>query len=126
MKIFLGIAAILGFLFGFSLLFAPVGFYQPVGLNMTPMMATVAQAHGATLLGLSLVNWLSRSADRAGLIAVFAGNLLVQVASLGVVLRTMSLGAGAAVAPGVVIHVVLGAAFAACLVKTVKSNSNAV
>lgn len=43
---------------------------------------------------------------------MLAGNLVVQVLSLGVVLRTMTLGAGAAVAPGVVIHVVLGGLFA--------------
>jgi hypothetical protein len=45
-------------------------------------------------------------------------NLVVQVLSLGVVLRTMALGAGAAVAPGVVIHVVLGGLFAFFLWKT--------
>jgi len=42
---------------------------------------------------------------------VLAGNLVVQILSLLVVLRTMQLGAGSAVAPGVVIHVVLGALF---------------
>ena len=43
--------------------------------------------------------------------AVLAGNLVVQILSLLVVLRTMQLGAGSAVASGVVIHVVLGALF---------------
>jgi len=123
MKIFLAAAAILAWLFGAMLLFAPAQFYAPTGIAMTPMSATVAQAHGATLIGLGLVNWLARTADRRGLIAVLAGNLLVQIASLGVVLRTMMLGAGTAVAPGVAIHVTLGALFAWFLVR-LKSTPN--
>jgi hypothetical protein len=43
--------------------------------------------------------------------AVLIGNLVVQVLSLYVVIRTMQLGAGTAVVPGVVIHIVLGALF---------------
>jgi hypothetical protein len=87
---------------------------------LTPMFATLAQAHGATLLGLGTVNWLARRADGAGVRAVLAGNLVAQLASLGVVFRTMSLGASTAVIPGVVIHVVLGCGFAFFLVKTHK------
>ena len=44
-------------------------------------------------------------------LAVLSGNLIAQILSLGVVLRTMTLGAGLAVAPGIVIHVVLGGLF---------------
>lgn len=84
---------------------------------MTPMMATVAQAHGATLVGLGVVNWLARGSDRRGAIAVLTGNLVVQLLSLFVVLRTMQLGAGTAVLPGVVIHVVLGGLFAFFLLR---------
>lgn len=112
MKIFLAVAAVLAWLFGAALLAAPAQFYAPTGIQMTPMLATVAQAHGATLVGLGVIDWLARDAERRGLVAVLAGNLVVQVLSLGVVLRTMALGAGANVAPGVVIHVVLGALFA--------------
>ena len=46
---------------------------------------------------------------------MLAGNLAIQVLSLGAVIRTMSLGAGSAVAPGGVIHVGLAAAFAVFL-----------
>ena len=112
MKIFLAIAAVLAWVFGAMLLLSPARFYAPAGIAMTPMLGTVAQAHGATLVGLGTIDCLARSAERRGLVAVLAGNLVVQVLSLGVVLRTMSLGAGAAVAPGAVIHVVLGALFA--------------
>jgi len=121
MRVFISIAAILAWLFGAALLFVPADFYKPTGIAMTPMIATLAQAHGATLAGLGLVNWLARDADRKGIIAILAGNLLVQVLSLYVVLLTMSLGAGTAVAPGVIIHVVLGSLFAFFLVRTIRS-----
>ena len=117
MKLFISIAAVLAWLFGAMLLFAPAGLYAPAGIEMTPMIATLAQAHGATLVGLGVVNWLARNADRQGLIAVLTGNLVVQVLSLFVVIRTMQLGAGLAVAPGVVIHVVLGSLFATFLIR---------
>ena len=117
MKIFISIAAILAWLFGAMLLIVPADMYAPTGIAMTPMIATLAQAHGATLVGLGVVNWLARNADRQGLIAVLTGNLVVQVLSLGVVIRTMQLGAGLAVAPGVVIHVVLGSLFAFFLIR---------
>lgn len=121
MKIFLSIAAVLAWLFGAGMLLAPAAFYEPVGIAFTPMLGTVAQAHGATLVGLGVVDWLARDAEKKGLFAVLAGNLVVQVLSLVVVLRTAALGAGAAVAPGVVIHVVLGALFAYFLVKLRRS-----
>ncbi len=121
MKIFISIAAILAWLFGAMLLIAPADMYAPTGIAMTPMIATLAQAHGATLVGLGVVNWLARNADRQGLIAVLTGNLVVQVLSLGVVIRTMLLGAGLAVAPGLVIHVVLGSLFAIFLVRVRKA-----
>ena len=117
MKIFLAIAAVLAWLFGAMLLFAPTSFYAPTGIAMTPMIATIAQAHGATLIGLGVVDWMAREAEPRGARAVLAGNLVVQVLSLGVVIRTMMLGAGASVAPGVVIHLVLGALFATFLVR---------
>lgn len=117
MKLFLSIAAILAWLFGCMLLIAPAQFYAPAGIAMTPMVATLAQAHGATLIGLGVINWLARHAEKKGLIAVLGGNFVVQLLSLGVVLRTMQLGAGMAVAPGVVIHVVLGSLFAFFLLR---------
>jgi hypothetical protein len=121
MKIFLAIAAVLAWVFGAMLIIMPAKFYSPTGIDMTPMLATVAQAHGATLIGLGIIDWLARGADKKGILAVLGGNLVVQVLSLAVVIRTMALGAGTAVAPGVVIHVVPGACFAVFLVKTCKS-----
>ena len=112
MKALLSVAAILAWLFGAALIFAPESFYQPAKIALTPMLATLAQAHGATLVGLGVINWLSRRADRQSLSAVLTGNLVAQILSLGVVVRTMTLGAGPAVAPGILIHVALGGLFA--------------
>jgi hypothetical protein len=120
MKIFLGIAAILAWVFGAVQFFVPIPFFAPTGIELTPMSATIAQAHGATLFGLGVINWLARNAERKGLIAVLAGNLVVQVLSLVVALRMMSLGVGTAVAPGMVLHIVLGGFFAIFLAKTLK------
>jgi len=123
MKLFLGIAAVLAVLFGAMLLIMPAQFYAPAGISMTPMVATVAQAHGATLIGLGVITWLARDAERRGLIAVLGGSLVVQILSLGVAIRTMTLGAGTKVAPALIIHVVLGALFAYFLVRVVSARS---
>ncbi len=111
MRIFLSIAAVLALLFGAMLLLAPGPFYSPTGLVMTPMVATIAQAHGATLVGLGVINWMARGASRQGLVAVLTGNLVVQILSLGVAIRTVILGAGAGATPSIFTHVVLGGLF---------------
>jgi len=121
---FLTVAAVLAWLFGTALLVAPAGFYAPAGIVITPMVATIAQAHGATLVGLGVIDWMSRSATPSNARAVLAGNLVVQILSLGVVVRTMTLGAGAAVAPGVVIHIVLGSLFWFFLVRSAGKSAN--
>jgi hypothetical protein len=118
MKVFLAIAAVLAWLFGLMLLLAPTQFYAPVGIVMTPMLATVAQAHGATLVGLGTVDWLARQAQGRGLVAVLAGNLVIQILSFVVAVRTSMLGAGASATPAFVIHLLLGAGFALFLVRT--------
>jgi hypothetical protein len=120
MRTFLGVAAALAWLVGAMLLLAPGPFYAPIGIQLTPMMATIAQAHGATLIGLGVVDWLARGADRGGLIAVLGGNLVVQVLSLAIAVRTILLVGGGGPAPAVLIHVVLGGFFAYFLAKATK------
>ncbi len=120
MKIFLSITAILAWIFGAMHLIIPKEFYAAGGMELTPMLATIAQAHGATMFGLGVINWIARNVERKGLIAVLTGNLVVQVLSLFVVLRTMSLGAGTSAVPGIVIHVVLGSLYVFFLLKARK------
>lgn len=117
MKLFLAVAAVLAWLFGIMMLVAPGQFYTPVGIALTPMLATIAQAHGATLVGLGTIDWFARRAEGDGLVAVLAGNLVVQVLSFAVAARTASLGAGASAAPAFVIHTLLGIGFAYFLVR---------
>jgi hypothetical protein len=112
---------VLAWLFGIMLLVMPVKFYQPTGMTLTPMLGTIAEAHGATLIGLGLIDWLARNATGPGLVAVLAGNLVVQILSLAVAVHTMTLGAGMGVAPAVLIHVVLGGLFATFLVRARKA-----
>jgi hypothetical protein len=54
----------------------PAKFYAPTGIAMTPMLATVAQAHGSTLIVLAVIDVLARSADSHGVRAVLAGNFV--------------------------------------------------
>jgi len=122
MKIFLAVAAVLAWLFGLMMLLAPTQFYAPVGIVMTAMLATVAQAHGATLIGLGTINWIARNARGRGLIAVLVGNLVTQALSLFVAVRTSMLGAGASAAPAFVIHILLGVGFAVFLVRVRNEN----
>jgi hypothetical protein len=63
-------------------------------------------------VGLGVINWLARDSDRKGIMAICAGNFVVQLLSLAVVIRTMTLGAGASATPGILIHVILGSFFA--------------
>ncbi len=84
----------------------------PAAMSMTPLLATVAQAHGATLVGLGTINWLARTAEGKILTAVLGGNLVVQVLSFLVDLRSAYLGAGVATVPDIVVHLLLGSCFA--------------
>jgi hypothetical protein len=120
MRLFLGVAAALAFLFSAGLLLSPEAFYAPMGLALTPLQATLAQAHGATLAGMGVLLWLGRDAEPKGMRAILWGNLVVQLLSLLVLLKTSQLGAGAKIAPGVVIHVTLGSFYAYFLSRTVR------
>jgi len=121
MKLFLSIAAVLAWLFGIMLLTMPAQFYGHAEIVLTPMLGTIAEAHGATLIGLGVIDWLARNATGAGLRAVLAGNLVVQILSLGVAIHTMMLGGGPRMAPALVIHVVLGGLFAYFLTRAPKA-----
>lgn len=85
--------------------------FASTGMTLSPMLATLAQAHGATLFGVGVIDWWARQAEGRALTGVLLGNFCIQILSLLVVIRTMMLGAGTAAAPGIVIHVVLGSFF---------------
>jgi hypothetical protein len=113
MKIFLVVSAVLAWMFGAALLFAAAGMYAPMGIDVTPAIAVTAQAQGAILVGLGVINFLARGAAGATVRPVLAGNLVVQLASLLVIARALVMRiVPAQNAAAVVIHTVLGAGFA--------------
>jgi hypothetical protein len=113
------VAAVLAWLFGLMLLFNARAFEAPVGIDVTDKVATIAQAQGAILLGLGVINWLARTVtDVRALTAVLSGNLVVQLLSLGVAGRAVLLHIFPIQgAPAIAIHVVLGVAFAIALAR---------
>jgi len=113
----LTIGAVLAWIFGAMLLFAPGPFFAPIGVVVTDKIAAVAQAQGAILVGLGVINFLARgTVDPTALRAVLVGNLVVQLLSLGVAIRALALGIFPPQgAPSIVVHVVLGALFALAL-----------
>ena len=113
------ISAVLAWLFGLMLLFNARGFEAPIGIDVTDKVATIAQAQGAILIGLGVINWLTRAVrDRSAVTGVLTGNLVVQLLSLFVAARALMLGIfPIQAAPAIAIHVVLGTAFAIYLVR---------
>ena len=113
----LTIAAVLAWLFGAMLLFAPGPFFAPIGIAVDDKIATIAQNQGAALIAIGVIDFLARRVtDRDALRAVLWGNIVVQALSLAVAVRALALGIFPPKgAPSVVIHVVLGALFALAL-----------
>ena len=124
MKIFLAIAAILNWLFAAALFFAPEQFYAH-GQPMTPLIAELAQINGTTLLGVGFINWLGRTADRQGHIAILVGNLVTQAASLGLGVSAVLSASDQTILPaietGMSFHIVVGGSFAFFLWRTLMS-----
>lgn len=112
MKPFVMLSAILAWVFGGALLFATAAFVAPMGIAATPAVAVLGQAQGAILVGLGAINWLSRNASGQAIRTVLAGNLVVQIASLLVIVRALAVGAVPMQnAAAVGIHALLGGGF---------------
>jgi hypothetical protein len=116
-RLLLLISAILAWLIGLMLLFNARGFEAPVGIEVNDKVATIAQAQGAILIGVGVINFMARSiAETRALVAILAGNLVIQLLSLAVAGRALVLHIlPMQGAPAVVIHILLGAAFALAL-----------
>jgi len=117
---FLRTSAVLAFLFGLMLIFNTRRFEAPIGIDVSDKIATIAQAQGAILLGLGVINWMTANGPmNSTVLAVLAGNLVVQLASLAVAVRALATGIfPPAASPAVVIHVFLGTGFAYYLART--------
>jgi len=110
MRVFIRIVGAIALLVGLGLILAPWLFYAPEGIALTPLTATLAQGHGATLLGLAAINLVLAGAGREGLRAVLIGDLVANLLSLLLAFRTMTLGPGALMLPQMAVHLLLAAA----------------
>lgn len=123
MNIFLGISAVLSWLFGVLLIFFTQQFYAPLGMEVTDKIALIASAEGAGLIGLGLINWMARNMDRSGQIAVLAGNLLTQALSLVLIVRATMMNVVTGTASGIIIHLLFGVGFAWFLIRTARNTA---
>lgn len=116
-RLVLTLGAVLAWIFGTMLLLAPGPFFAPMGIAVDAKVATIAQNQGAALIAIGVIDFLARGVtDARGLRAVLVGNLVIQLLSLGIVVRALALGIlPPQGAPAVAIHLVLGTLFALAL-----------
>jgi hypothetical protein len=104
-----GVAALV---FGLALFVSPESMLAGFGLA-TPVAAKVLSRDvGATLIGLGVINWMARNASGETLRALLVGNVVVQALELLVNAYEIAVqDLPTQAAPGLVIHLVLGAIF---------------
>jgi hypothetical protein len=96
----------------------PVQMLAGFGLDAPTAAVILSRDVGVTLLGLAVLNWFGRNATGEALRAILLANLFVQVAEL--IVNGIELASGelpSAAAPGLAIHVILGALFAWPLIR---------
>jgi hypothetical protein len=99
--------------FGIALLVATVPFLSIYAVELNPGGILIARILGAALVGYTLIYWNLRSADAAGLRAVFLGSLVYNL--IGIAISTNAVLTGLANAMGwtvVLLHLCLTAGFA--------------
>ena len=115
-RLALSIGAAAAAIFGLLLLALPAQMLAGFGLDTPNAALVVSRDVGVTLLGLAVINWLARDATGAVVDALLLGNLTVQVLEFvvnGVEILTGALPGAAA--PGLLIHIILGAIFVLAL-----------
>ena len=99
-------------LFGLALFVTPESMLAGFGVVAPASTKVLARDVGATLIGLGVINWLARNATGEAVRALLVGNVVVQ--ALEFVINTYEIVAGdlpGQAAPGLLIHLVLGAIF---------------
>jgi hypothetical protein len=122
-RLALTIGSVLALVFGLSLLLAPDPMLRAFGLSPHTDGLVVSRDVGVMLVGLAILNWLARAAEPGpALRAVLVANLAVQVLEIAVNGAEIVMGdLPSAAAPGLGIHVVLGAIFALALARPDKA-----
>lgn len=123
MKIFLSAAAIVAWLIEAALIFATGPFYRLVKIALTPLLATLVQGHRRSPHWPGRDQWVFEEGGLPGAFCCFDGESRCANPFLGVALRTMTLGAGLAVAGGIVIQLVLRSFFAFFCIANEKATS---
>jgi uncharacterized protein YjeT (DUF2065 family) len=113
-KTFMLIAAILAFIFGLSMLFAPRQMMQNMATAADPSSYNVLQWAGTMLVAIGLINFLARNdAGSVALRAVMIGNVFLH--ALGIIVDVRQHLSGfvnaSGLATGTVVHVLLIAGF---------------
>ena len=104
-----GVAAIV---FGLGLLVFPTTMLAGFGLGVPVEAKVLSRDVGATLIGLGVINWMARNATGEALRALLVGNVVVQ--ALELLINAYEIVVGELpnqAAPGLIIHLVLGAVF---------------
>jgi hypothetical protein len=114
-SVFLVIAALFAAVFGVALLFTAPSFMAMHGMTLTYSGMFTAKILGASMLGLAVTYWMSRSAaDSPAMSGILLGGLLVNIIQIVVALRAIMSGLANSMAWGpVVIHgfLILGFAY---------------
>jgi hypothetical protein len=83
---FLVVKAVISLAFGLAFALAPTAVMSLYGVTLDPGGTLVARFFGASLIGIGLICWLDRSADRAALqgitAALFIGDTIGFIAAL--------------------------------------------
>jgi hypothetical protein len=104
-----GVAAVV---FGLALFVSPESMLAGFGLSTPAAAKVLSRDVGATLIGLGVINWMARNATGDVLRALLVGNVVVQALELLINAYEIVVGdLPTQAAPGLIIHLVLGAVF---------------
>lgn len=104
-----GVAAIV---FGLALFVSPESTLTGFGLSTPAAAKVLSRDVGATLIGLGVINWMARNATGDALRALLVGNVVVQALELLInAYEIVAQELPTQAAPGLIIHLVLGAVF---------------
>ena len=117
-RLALTIGGVVAFLFGLGLTLAPAQMASGFMFAFPREAEILSRDLGVTLLGLGVLNWMTRGATGAPLRGVLIGNILVQ--GLEIVVNGAEIAAGqlpTGAAGGLVLHLVLGGIFSSALMR---------
>ena len=106
------IGAVAAVVFGLALFVSPESMLAGFGVAAPVTAKVLARDVGATLIGLAVINWMARNATGDVLRALLVGNVVVQALELLINAYEIVVGdLPTQAAPGLIIHLVLGAIF---------------